>query len=186
MKKRYLSESLQQEEMDTHDNTMGDDSSSISVLSSSLPNYEDSFSRARSSSRSSATTSGQPIGPIVGTPPPGAMFPVSSVPRESSRPTQHRLSAQTPSASKRPQKPRSRWHFGIRSRCPVWEVMLEIYRSLQNVGMVCELVVYFHVALFLTGLLAMEKHRALPYPLPLSVSRFRSGRQVRSPALQVG
>ncbi|CAO3619909.1 unnamed protein product [Cunninghamella blakesleeana] len=30
---------------------------------------------------------------------------------------------------------RSKWHFGIRSKCPAWEVMLEIYRSLKNVGM---------------------------------------------------
>lgn len=88
---------------------------------------------------------GQPIAPIVGTPPPGAMAPVSSAPRDtsssSSRPSQHRLSATAQphgmTSPRRSGKPRSKWHFGIRSKCPVWEVMLEIYRSLQNVGMVC-------------------------------------------------
>jgi carbon catabolite-derepressing protein kinase len=39
--------------------------------------------------------------------------------------------------SKKPQhRSKNRWHFGIRSKCPAWEVMLEIYRSLKNVGMV--------------------------------------------------
>ena len=90
---------------------------------------------------------GQPIAPIVGTPPPGAMAPIPSAPRDfgsGGRPNQHRLSAQqqqsmlhtSSSTSRRQHKSRSKWHFGIRSRCPVWEVMLEIYRSLQNVGVV--------------------------------------------------
>ncbi|ORX51197.1 Pkinase-domain-containing protein [Hesseltinella vesiculosa] len=55
-------------------------------------------------------------------------------------------SSQRRSASvKKPNKStsRSRWHFGIRSKCPAWEVMLEIYRSLKNVGMVwCTLDTY--------------------------------------------
>lgn len=32
-------------------------------------------------------------------------------------------------------KPRSRWHFGIRSRSPPMEIMLELYRTLQVLGM---------------------------------------------------
>ncbi|SPO32052.1 related to SNF1 - carbon catabolite derepressing ser/thr protein kinase [Ustilago trichophora] len=32
-------------------------------------------------------------------------------------------------------KPRSRWHFGIRSRSPPMEIMLELYRTLQSLGM---------------------------------------------------
>lgn len=31
-------------------------------------------------------------------------------------------------------KPKTRWHFGIRSRSPPLEVMLEIYRTLQTLG----------------------------------------------------
>ncbi|KAJ3390923.1 5-AMP-activated protein kinase, catalytic [Entophlyctis sp. JEL0112] len=32
-------------------------------------------------------------------------------------------------------KSRSKWHFGIRSRSPPFDIMLEIYRALQNCGM---------------------------------------------------
>ncbi|CDH54751.1 snf1-like protein kinase ssp2 [Lichtheimia corymbifera JMRC:FSU:9682] len=141
--------------------SMHDLSSSITVLSSSLPKSDGSFppssstptSRARSSSRASATMGGgQPIAPIVGTPPPGAMAPVSSAPRDtssSSRPSQHRLSATAQphgmTSPRRSGKPRSKWHFGIRSKCPVWEVMLEIYRSLQNVGMEWRVIDPYHI-----------------------------------------
>ncbi|CDS06508.1 Putative Related to SNF1-carbon cataboliteFT derepressing ser/thr protein kinase [Lichtheimia ramosa] len=131
-----------------HD-SMHDLSSSITVLSSSLPKSDGSFppptSRARSSSRASTTMGGgQPIAPIVGTPPPGAMAPVSSAPRDNARPSQHRLSAQH-TMPRRSGKPRSKWHFGIRSKCPVWEVMLEIYRSLQNVGMEWRVIDPYHI-----------------------------------------
>ncbi len=34
-----------------------------------------------------------------------------------------------------PKKPRSKWHFGIRSRSPPMEIMLELYRTLQALGM---------------------------------------------------
>ncbi|KAI9490838.1 kinase-like domain-containing protein [Zychaea mexicana] len=131
-----------------------DAASSISVLSSSLPKYEESMStRPRSSSRASMMAGGQPIAPIVGTPPPGAMAPVSPAPRDfgsGRRPSQHRLSAQQQqnmlpgSSNRRSHKPRSKWHFGIRSRCPVWEVMLEIYRSLQNVGIEWRVIDLYH------------------------------------------
>jgi carbon catabolite-derepressing protein kinase len=36
-------------------------------------------------------------------------------------------------ASNRP-RPKARWHFGIRSRSPPLEVMLEIYKTLQSLG----------------------------------------------------
>ncbi|KAI9314060.1 kinase-like domain-containing protein [Dichotomocladium elegans] len=130
-----------------HDSTH-DMASSISVLSSSIPKYDGTSPPRRSSSRSSVTPGGQPIAPIVGTPPPGAMAPVSSTPRDlagPSRPTQHRLSAQQALLSRRPNKPKSKWHFGIRSKCPVWEVMLEIYRSLQNVGIEWRVIDLYHI-----------------------------------------
>lgn len=73
-----------------------------------------------------------PIPPISGTPPPGAMTPNhAAAHRQSTR----KLPIDTPSQTKKAPKSKSRWHFGIRSKCPAWEVMLEIYRSLQNVGM---------------------------------------------------
>ncbi|KAI9276552.1 kinase-like domain-containing protein [Sporodiniella umbellata] len=89
--------------------------SSISVLSSSLPKTEPIIRDV------SNLSSGFDAFP--GTPPPGVMEPP--------RPSRH-LPTNTP---KKPNKSRTRWHFGIRSKCPGWEVMLEIYRSLQNVGM---------------------------------------------------
>lgn len=52
-----------------------------------------------------------------------------------SRQNTRQLPINAPSQTKKPAKSKSRWHFGIRSKCPAWEVMLEIYRSLQNVGM---------------------------------------------------
>ncbi|CAO3638521.1 unnamed protein product [Mucor fragilis] len=118
-----------------------DAESSISVLSSSLPKSEayNQASRERSHSSASARGGALPIAPINGTPPPGAMQPTASVNTASataSRVSQPRqLPINAPSQTKKPHKSRSRWHFGIRSKCPAWEVMLEIYRSLQNVGM---------------------------------------------------
>lgn len=35
----------------------------------------------------------------------------------------------------REKKVRTKWHFGIRSRSPPMEVMLEIYRTLKTLGM---------------------------------------------------
>ncbi|CAO0801897.1 unnamed protein product [Mucor circinelloides] len=118
-----------------------DTESSISVLSSSLPKSEAYNQASRERSHSSASTRGGalPIAPINGTPPPGAMQPAASIntaSTTSSRVSQPRqLPINAPSQTKKPHKSRSRWHFGIRSKCPAWEVMLEIYRSLQNVGM---------------------------------------------------
>lgn len=101
---------------------------------------DDSASRERSHSSASTRGGALPIAPINGTPPPGAMQPAASINTASttnnrvSQPRQLPINA--PSQTKKPHKSRSRWHFGIRSKCPAWEVMLEIYRSLQNVGMV--------------------------------------------------
>lgn len=108
-----------------------DPESSISVLSSSLPKTDYiQATRERSSSNASSRGGTLPIAPINGTPPPGAMAP-SSIRQHPS--TRH-LPINSPS-QKKPTKSKSKWHFGIRSKCPAWEVMLEIYRSLQNVGM---------------------------------------------------
>ncbi|KAG2221230.1 hypothetical protein INT45_013941 [Circinella minor] len=151
-----------QDDLESRNTDEGEDvASSISVLSSSLPRHEENImhsmpNRPRSSSRASTMAGGQPIAPIVGTPPPGAMAPISSVPRDfgsGGRPNQHRLSAQqqqsilhtSSSTSRRSHKSRSKWHFGIRSRCPVWEVMLEIYRSLQNVGVQWRGIDLYHI-----------------------------------------
>ncbi|CAO3686145.1 unnamed protein product [Rhizopus stolonifer] len=92
------------------------DDSSISVLSSSIPKAEPIMRNV------SNLTSG--LESFPGTLPPGAMEPARS---------SRSLPINPP---KKPVKSRTRWHFGIRSKCPAWEVMLEIYRSLQNVGMV--------------------------------------------------
>jgi carbon catabolite-derepressing protein kinase len=43
------------------------------------------------------------------------------------------MSVVAPGAKAKNHKPR--WHFGIRSRSPPMEVMLEIYRTLQSLGM---------------------------------------------------
>ncbi|KAG0164171.1 Protein kinase [Apophysomyces sp. BC1034] len=121
------------------DDAHNEGASSISVLSSSLPKSEiqmPSSSAKETSSWWASANGGQPIAPITGTPPPGAI-PSSLSRGNSSRgrnPQQKYLSAQA-SQYKRSPKPRSKWHFGIRSKCPAWEVMLEIYRSLQHVGM---------------------------------------------------
>ncbi|CEJ05372.1 hypothetical protein RMCBS344292_19315 [Rhizopus microsporus] len=112
-----------------------EDESSISVLSSSLPKAEPT-GRERSSSIASLRAD-LPIIYVTGTPPPGAMVP----PSRSTQPRHLSINA----ATKKPHKSRSKWHFGIRSRCPAWEVMLEIYRSLQNVGMEWRTVDPYHL-----------------------------------------
>ncbi|KAJ3236046.1 protein kinase, AMP-activated, alpha 2 catalytic subunit [Chytriomyces hyalinus] len=42
-------------------------------------------------------------------------------------------------------KSKSKWHFGIRSRSPPFDIMLEIYRALQNCGMLWKSVDPFHI-----------------------------------------
>lgn len=103
-------------------------------MSSSLPRVEPISRRERSTSSASRLDS--PILPATGTPPPGAMAPSST------RTSQHR---HLPVPKKPSKASRTRWHFGIRSKCPAWEVMLEIYRSLQNVGMEWRTIDSFHL-----------------------------------------
>jgi carbon catabolite-derepressing protein kinase len=62
--------------------------------------------------------------------------PSNATTNSSRTPQPRQLPINAPSQTRKPHKSRTRWHFGIRSKCPAWEVMLEIYRSLQNVGMV--------------------------------------------------
>lgn len=68
-----------------------------------------------------------------------------TTPTTSTRQPTRQLPINAPSQTKKPQKSKSRWHFGIRSKCPAWEVMLEIYRSLQNVGMEWRTVDPYHL-----------------------------------------
>jgi carbon catabolite-derepressing protein kinase len=73
-------------------------------------------------------------------PPEGNTFAVlnSSLPEQ--LPEQHHLTSyasakrSVPATNPRKQH-RTRWHFGIRSRSPPMEVMLEIYRTLKALGM---------------------------------------------------
>ncbi|KAH9062763.1 CAMK/CAMKL/AMPK protein kinase [Lactarius vividus] len=55
-------------------------------------------------------------------------------------PEQHHLTSyasakRAPPAAKEKKQHRTKWHFGIRSRSPPMEVMLEIYRTLKTLGM---------------------------------------------------
>ncbi|KAJ3093034.1 Protein kinase [Quaeritorhiza haematococci] len=42
-------------------------------------------------------------------------------------------------------KVRSKWHFGIRSRSPPFDIMLEIYRALKNLGMQWKTIDPYHI-----------------------------------------
>ncbi|KAJ3102311.1 protein kinase, AMP-activated, alpha 2 catalytic subunit [Phlyctochytrium planicorne] len=42
-------------------------------------------------------------------------------------------------------KSKTRWHFGIRSRSPPFDIMLEIYRALKNCGMQWKPIDAFHI-----------------------------------------
>lgn len=61
----------------------------------------------------------------------------SSLPEQ--LPEQHHLtsyiSAKRSGAGGKERRHRTKWHFGIRSRSPPMEVMLEIYRTLRSLGM---------------------------------------------------
>ncbi|KAI8989339.1 kinase-like domain-containing protein [Pilobolus umbonatus] len=119
------------------------DESSISVLSSSLPNSDFIHASRERSSSNVSSRAGYPIAPMNGTPPPGAMIPAIN-PISNSQRLSRQLQV-TPAHIKKPHKSRSKWHFGIRSKCPAWEVMLEIYRSLKNVGMEWKTVDPYHI-----------------------------------------
>ncbi|KAI8099229.1 kinase-like domain-containing protein [Halteromyces radiatus] len=99
-----------------------DPASSITVLSSSLPKNDESFQRTETHSGSQATG-------IV----PSNVSAIRNAVQEGS--TRHLSTTTKKLSSSRTTSSRSKWHFGIRSKCPAWEVMLEIYRSLKNVGM---------------------------------------------------
>ncbi|KAI8813438.1 kinase-like domain-containing protein [Cladochytrium replicatum] len=49
------------------------------------------------------------------------------------------------SADKGKKKTRSKWHFGIRSRSPPLDIMLEIYRALNNCGMTWKTIDPYHI-----------------------------------------
>jgi len=63
----------------------------------------------------------------------------SSLPLPDQLPEQHHLasyaSAKRAWPVKEKKQHRTKWHFGIRSRSPPMEVMLEIYRTLKSLGM---------------------------------------------------
>jgi carbon catabolite-derepressing protein kinase len=61
---------------------------------------------------------------------PGALWQDPKTPQNETVPS---LSAPAPTISTK--RPRNRWHFGIRSRSPPMEIMLELYRTLQVLGM---------------------------------------------------
>ncbi|EST05689.1 Protein kinase domain protein [Kalmanozyma brasiliensis GHG001] len=88
----------------------------IAVLETSLPGYLRAREAERLATPSAEKTSWPSCTPI--TPMSGAATPA--------------LAAATAQIHK---KPRSRWHFGIRSRSPPMEIMLELYRTLQSLGM---------------------------------------------------
>ena len=64
----------------------------------------------------------------------------SSLPLPDQLPEQHHLTSyanakRTWPVAKEKKQHRTKWHFGIRSRSPPMEVMLEIYRTLKTLGM---------------------------------------------------
>jgi hypothetical protein len=51
------------------------------------------------------------------------------------------LESQAPKSA----KPRAKWHYGIRSRSDPLDVMLELYRAIQSVGMTWKTIDTFHI-----------------------------------------
>lgn len=130
---------LEEQSKEHFDNNTLEAPSSISVLSSSLPKGDDSL---RAQVR--PLYSGQPIMPMSGTPPPGAKSPSLSKSSHRTPSTNRQLSASAAN-TKRQNKARSKWHFGIRSRCPPWEVMVEIFKSLKSVGFEWKIIDPYHL-----------------------------------------
>ncbi|KAN0060127.1 Protein kinase [Thecaphora frezii] len=94
------------------DDTEGARHTGIAVLETSLPGYL----RAREAERLvTPSVERQPAWPKAG----AGITPVPL----------------PPTTAQIHKKPRSRWHFGIRSRSPPMEIMLELYRTLQVLGM---------------------------------------------------
>ncbi|KAI8071438.1 kinase-like domain-containing protein [Gongronella butleri] len=133
--------------VDIDDKEMDTNISSISVLSSSLPNSE----MMQGSPMASGNMSSAP-----------AHRSVDAAQRRSTSASASGSSSAATSGSAAPKRSgkhtsRSKWHFGIRSKCPAWEVMLEIYRSLKNVGMEwCTLDTYHLRCRYIYTELAME------------------------------
>ncbi|PWZ01735.1 Pkinase-domain-containing protein [Testicularia cyperi] len=95
--------------------------SRIAVLETSLPGYlraREAERLATPSAEKSAWPQCTPIKPTAG-----------------SAGTGGRAAVVAPPSAQIHKKPRSRWHFGIRSRSPPMEIMLELYRTLQVLGM---------------------------------------------------
>ncbi|KAJ1570591.1 hypothetical protein NDA11_001580 [Ustilago hordei] len=93
----------------------------IAVLETSLPGYLRAREAERLATPSAEKTSWPsctPLSPVSGNATP-------SLP-----------GAAAATAAQIHKKPRSRWHFGIRSRSPPMEIMLELYRTLQSLGIV--------------------------------------------------
>ncbi|KAI8991793.1 kinase-like domain-containing protein [Mycotypha africana] len=110
--------------------------SSIAVLSSSLPKSDSTPPEVRERSISNPGVGRDRISGVSAPSPTNASAQGTGaiLPRPSGH--NHKPPTSSPNTpSHQPHKTKSRWHFGIRSRCPAWEVMLEIFRSLQNVGM---------------------------------------------------
>lgn len=103
--------------------------SNISILTASLPpnsphRHTNASQTLRLKPTRAAVTS------------PLAQQPLSSLSTLSSAKTHTVQERGASSPSRRPRKSgAARWHFGIRSRSPPIEIMLEIYRALKNLGM---------------------------------------------------
>ncbi|TPX58098.1 hypothetical protein CcCBS67573_g09189 [Chytriomyces confervae] len=73
-------------------------------------------------------------------------FPLNSIRVKGSRFSKLQDTTVTPAAAPtKKSKSKSKWHFGIRSRSPPFDIMLEIYRALQNCGMLWKSVDPFHI-----------------------------------------
>ncbi|TKY87638.1 hypothetical protein EX895_003219 [Sporisorium graminicola] len=101
------------------EDTSGERIVRIAVLETSLPGYLRTREAERLATPSAEKTSWPSCTPISS---PG----VSGAPTPALAP---------PVTAQMHKKPRSRWHFGIRSRSPPMEIMLELYRTLQSLGM---------------------------------------------------
>jgi hypothetical protein len=51
----------------------------------------------------------------------------------------------TPVGQAKKPKNRSKWHYGIRSKSPPLDIMLELYRALQNTGMQFKTIDAYHI-----------------------------------------
>ncbi|KAI9306879.1 kinase-like domain-containing protein [Cunninghamella echinulata] len=108
--------------------------SSISVLSSSIPKSESNFQTSTFNNGSTRTATPEGLRRHLSTNSNNGSSNHNSNNHTSSSNNSNNSSSSS-HHKKTKSSSRSKWHFGIRSKCPAWEVMLEIYRSLKNVGM---------------------------------------------------